>query len=142
MSGTDLFTIVAEVSAQYATLFGMIISINFAMIVATWYFLHRARLGFRIAAFGFYLTGMGMLAGMLLQQANVKGRAIEALQALPPEGRAGFIDAYLATQSSWLFDLVALFQNGALWLLVGAVAYLLFVWKGEGAEIRVIETRE
>lgn len=134
MNGSDLFGIVAEVSAQYATLFGMVISINFAMILAIWTFLHRTRTGFRIAAFGFYLIGMGMLTGMLLQQANVKARALEAMRALSPADRAGFIDGYLATQDSWLFGAVAVFQNLALWLLVAAVAYLLFVWQGESRE--------
>lgn len=140
MGANDLFNVVAQVSAQYATLFGMVITVNFAMIVAIWYFLHRTRLGFRIAAFAFYLIGMLMLVGMLLQQSNVKARAIEAMQALPPQSRAGFIDAYLATQTSGLFKLVALFQNLSLWVLVGAVAYLLFVWKGAGGEVEVIES--
>jgi hypothetical protein len=139
MQATDLFGVIMQVSALYATLFGMVISINFAMILAIWYFLHRARLAFRIAAFGFYLVGMLMLVGMLLQQANVKGRALEALQALPPEARAGFIDAYLVNQEGWLFHLVAVFQNLSLWLLVAAVAWLLFAWKGDGGTVRVIE---
>jgi hypothetical protein len=134
MSGTDLFGVVTAVSAQYATLLGMVITINFAMILAIWTFLHRTRQHFRAAAFGFYLIGMGMLAGMLLQQANIKARALEALRALAPADRAGFIDGYLATQDSWLFGAVALFQNLALWLLVAAVAWLLFLWRGEKGE--------
>lgn len=134
MSATDLFGVIMQVSALYATLFGMVISINFAMILAIWYFLHRARLAFRIAAFGSYLVGMLMLVGMLLQQANVKGRALEALQALPANTRAGFIDGFLVNQDSLLFHLVALFQNLSLWLLVAAVAWLLFAWKGAGAD--------
>jgi hypothetical protein len=134
MSASDLFGVIMQVSALYATLFGMVISINFAMILAIWYFLHRARLAFRIAAFGAYLVGMLMLVGMLLQQANVKGRALEALHALPPEARAGFIDGFLVNQESGLFHAVSLFQNLSLWLLVAAVFWLLFFWKGAGVD--------
>ena len=58
MGETELIGMIRDVNAQYAVLFGQIITINFAMIVAIYYFLHRASLSFRCAAFGFYPIGM------------------------------------------------------------------------------------
>lgn len=46
MGETDLIGIVRDVNSQYAILFGQIITINFAMIVAIYYFLHRSALLF------------------------------------------------------------------------------------------------
>jgi len=61
MNGTDLFGVVTAVSAQYATLLGMVISVNFAMIVAIWTFLHRTRIHFQIAAFAVHPGGRKVL---------------------------------------------------------------------------------
>ena len=131
MSENELFAVVQQVNGLYGSLFAQIISINFAMIVATWYFLHRARLSFRLAAFAFYLLGMLTLIGMMLQQANIKHRATAALTAIPDGQRSQFVSDYLAVQGGWLFQLTALFQNASLWALIGVTAYLLFRWRGE-----------
>lgn len=130
MSETDLFGALQAVSGLYATLLGMVITINFAMIVAIWTFLHRTALGFRLVAFGFYLVGMGLLCVMLLQQARIREKALDALRALPEGERSPFITAFLATQDGATFEMVWLFQHLSPLLLVLAVAYLLFVWRG------------
>jgi hypothetical protein len=127
----ELIAIVRDVNAQYAVLFGQIITINFAMIVAIYYFLHRAALLLRIAAFGFYAIGMLALIGLMLEQANLKMQALIALAALPPGQRSRFAESVLAIHRSWLFEASSFFLNASLWVLFAAVAYLLFWWRGD-----------
>ncbi len=142
MTEIELVRLIQQVQEQYGSLFGQIISINFAMVVAVWYFLHRARLAFRIAAFGFYLLGMLTFIGLMLLQANVKGTALAALQAIPPGQRSQFTANLLALQDSWLFHLVALFQNASLWVLIGVTGYLLFFWKGASEPVKLTPESE
>jgi hypothetical protein len=131
MSETELIGIIRDVNAQYATLFGEIISINFAMIVAIYYFLHRASLLFRIAAFVFYAIGMLALVGLMLEQSNYRLEALAALAGLPPASRSAIGDSILSLNASWLAHTTALFLNIGLWVLFAAIAYLLFFWRGD-----------
>src|SRR5437763_6567499 len=131
MGESELIGIIRDVHAQYAVLFGQVITINFAMIVATYYFLHRSPLLFRIAAFGFYAVGMLALVGLLLQQGNYKFEALGALAAVAPEHRSQMASSVLALNQSWLAKATSLFLNTSLWVLVLAIAYLLFRWKGD-----------
>ena len=101
------------------------------MIVAIFYVLRQTRLGFRIAAWLFYLTGMLTLTGMMLHEANVKGLALASMAAIPPAARDPVIAGYLALQHGWLFRTTAAFQNLALWVLVIVVGYMLFWWRSE-----------
>lgn len=112
-------------------LFGQIITINFAMIVAIYYFLHRSALLFRIAAFGFYAIGMLALIGLMLEQSNYKYQALLALRALPAARRAPVTDSLLALNQSWLAQTTGFFLNASLWVLFAVVAYLLFWWRGD-----------
>jgi hypothetical protein len=131
MSETELVGIIRDVNTQYAALFGQIITINFAMIVAVYYFLHRASLLFRIAAFVFYAIGMLALIGLMLEQGNYKLEALSALAGLPPGSRSAIGDSILALNASWLAHATALFLNIGLWVLFAVVAYLLFAWRGD-----------
>jgi hypothetical protein len=129
MSQAELFALVQQVHEQYGALFAQVITINFAMIIAIFYFLHRARLGFRIAAFIFYLVGMLTLTGMMLHEANVKGIALAAMAVIPAAEQTPVVQSYLALQRGWLFRAIGFFQNAALWALVGVIAYMLFWWR-------------
>ncbi|MFL6725244.1 MAG: hypothetical protein ACJ8FS_01870 [Sphingomicrobium sp.] len=131
MGESELIGIIRDVHAQYAVLFGQIITINFAMIVAIYYFLHRSPLLFRIAAFAFYAIGMLALIGLMLEQANYKDRALIALAALPPERRSPFAASILAFHQSWLSHATSFFLNTSLWVLFAVVAFLLFWWRGD-----------
>ena len=131
MGESELIGVIRDVNAQYAVLFGQVITINFAMIVAIYYFLHRSPLLFRIAAFGFYAVGMLALVGLLLQQGNYKFEALAALVAIAPEHRSQMASSVLALNQSWLAKATSLFLNTSLWVLVLAIAYLLFGWRGD-----------
>ena len=131
MGESELIGVIRDVNAQYAVLFGQVITINFAMIVAIYYFLHRSPLLFRIAAFGFYAVGMLALVGLLLQQGNYKFEALGTLAAIAPEHRSQMASSVLALNQSWLAKATSLFLNTSLWVLVLAIAYLLFGWRGD-----------
>lgn len=131
MGESELFDVIEGVSDLYATLMGMVITVNFAMVAAVWGPLRRAGPTLKLAAFMLYLTGMGLLGAMLVQQAHVRDQALAALRMLEGE-RSPFIAAYLATQQGGWFALVWLFQHIAPLLLVVGVAWLLFGRKQGG----------
>jgi hypothetical protein len=131
MGETELIGIIRDVNGQYAVLFGQIITINFAMIVAIYYFLHRSALLFRIAAFVFYAIGMLALIGLMLEQSNYKYQALLALRHLPSTTRSPVTDSLLAVNQSWLAQTTGFFLNTSLWVLFAVVAYLLFWWRGD-----------
>ncbi|MFL6721191.1 MAG: hypothetical protein ACJ8FT_05215 [Sphingomonas sp.] len=131
MGESELIGMIRDVNAQYAVLFGQIITINFAMIVAIYYFLHRSALLFRIAAFGFYAIGMLALVGLMLEQSNVKNQALIALRGLPAAKRTPVTDSLLAINQSWLAQATSFFLNVSIWVLFAVVAYLLFWWRGD-----------
>ncbi len=131
MGESELIGVIRDVNAQYAVLFGQVITINFAMIVAIYYFLHRSPLLFRIAAFGFYAIGMLALVGLLLQQGNYKFEALGALAAIPAEHRSQMADSVLALNGSWLIKATSVFLNVSLWVLFAGIFYLLFGWRGD-----------
>ena len=131
MGETELIGMIRDVNAQYAVLFGQIITINFAMIVAIYYFLHRSGLLFRVAAFAFYAIGMLALIGLMLEQSNYKYQALLALRALPAAKRSPVADSLLAVNESWLAQTTSFFLNTSLWVLFAVVAYLLFWWRGD-----------
>jgi hypothetical protein len=137
MGETELIGLIRDVNVQYATLFGEIITINFAMIVAIYYFLHRASLVFRIASFSFYAIGMLALIGLMLEQANYKYQALAALAALPPHQRSRLGDVVIAIHQSWLSQVTGFFLNASLWVLFAAIAFLLFGWRGDPEKPRV-----
>jgi hypothetical protein len=129
MGEAELIGIIRDSNVQYASLFGQIITINFAMIVAIYYFLHGAPLKLKLAAFAFYAIGMLSLIGMMLTEANLKYRAIVALEALPRDHLSSFSTGYLAFRTSWLAVASAAFMNISIWVLFAVIAYLLFWWR-------------
>ena len=131
MGETELIGMIRDVNAQYAVLFGQIITINFAMIVAIYYFLHRSAVLFRIAAFAFYAIGMLALIGLMLEQSNTKNQALIALRNLPVGKRSPVTDSLLAVNQSWLAQTTSFFLNASLWVLFAVVVYLLFWWRGD-----------
>jgi len=131
MGETELIGMIRDVDAQYGVLFGEVITINFAMIVAIYYFLHRASLIFRVAAFGFYAIGMLAFVGLSLEQSNFKAQALIALAALPPGRHSALTDSILAMHRSWLFYATSFFLNASIWVLFAVIFYLLFLWRGD-----------
>jgi hypothetical protein len=131
MGESELLGIIRDSNVQYASLFGQMITINFAMIVAIYYFLHRASLKLRLAAFAFYLIGMLSLIGLILTEANLKSYAIRAIAALPPDRLSSVGAGYLSFRTSWLALSTAVFINVSMWVMIAVIIYLLFWWRDE-----------
>ena len=103
------------------------ITINFAMIVAIYYFLNQARLAMKIFAFLAYMVGMGLFLGQMLFETNVKVTILQTLKALPHASPVTL--EYVGLYDTWLSQTTTIFMNGAIWILCIGVFYLLFFWK-------------
>lgn len=130
MSELDLFNLVRSVRQDDISLFTQVITINFAMVVGLYYFLHRARTAMKVFAFAVYLVGMLLFLGEMLLETNVALEAQRELKALPHS--SPMTQYYLALNDSWLaHDTIILF-NLAFWILVIGVGYLTFFWDKDG----------
>lgn len=129
MSEVDLIDAIRTSNQQISALYGQVISINFAMVVAIFYFLNRSRLTIKVLAFLIYLIGMMMFIGLMLEESNIKRVALSALAALPQDNLSEMSSGLLALQGSWLFVATAVFLNAGLWVLIFAITFLLFVWR-------------
>jgi hypothetical protein len=129
MSEHDLLELVQNASQSIAIDLAQILTINFAMVVAIYYFLHQA--GLRMRIFAFILYAMGMLALLLMMYADsvLRAGAIASMAALPEKSQAIVTQYYLAVSHSWVATLDTLFLNGAYWVLFIGIGYLLFFWK-------------
>ena len=67
MIQAEIVTLIQNVQGQYAVLFAQALTVSFAVIVATYYLLHRTSVRFRVAVLFTYLVGMlvGIVACML-----------------------------------------------------------------------------
>ena len=100
MSELDLLNLARSTTEHQVTWFAQMITINFGMVVAIYYFLHRAKLALKIFTFFAYSVGMMVLLGEMLVEANIKAGAIEALRALPAEHLSRPVVRYLAVYDS------------------------------------------
>lgn len=129
MGEAELIDAIRSSNEQISALYGQVISINFAMVVAIFYFLNRSRLTMKLLAFLIYGIGMLMFIGLMLEESNIKRVALAALADLPQENLSTLASGVLALHQSWLFVATALFLNAGLWALILSVAFLLFVWR-------------
>jgi len=129
MGEVELIDAIRTSNEQIAALYGQVISINFAMVVAIFYFLNRSRVTMKVLAFLIYLIGMMMFIGLMLEESNIKRVALSALRELPAESLSTMANGVLALHTSWLFVATAVFLNAGLWALIVTTAFLLFVWR-------------
>jgi hypothetical protein len=131
MTEFKLIEIFRGSNTQIAALYGQVISINFAMVVATYYFLNQSRIAIKALAFGMYLIGFIMFVGLMLEESNIKRVALANLAALPDA--SAMTRGLLSLQGGWLFKATAVMLNAGLWALALATTFLLFFWKKPGA---------
>ncbi len=103
------------------------ITINFAMVVAIYYFLHGAKMALKLFTFFAYTVGMLVLLGEMLMEANVKQGVLEALESLPREQLSRPSVHYLAVYHSWVRDVTSVTFNLSVWLFWLGILYLLFL---------------
>jgi hypothetical protein len=124
MTELDLLNLARAMTANEVALFTQIITITFAMIVAIYYFLHRASLTMKIFAFVAYSFGFFLFFGQMLIDSNTKLIVMTAQQALPHP--TAVTQEYLGVTESWLGHLTAFLFTGSIWILWLGVFFLLF----------------
>jgi len=129
MSELDLLNLARATTEHDVTWFAQMITVNFGMIVAIYYFLHRARLALKILTFFAYSVGMLVLLGEMLVESNVKMGALEALRALPKAQLSPPTLHYLAVCDSPVSLVTAVTFNLSVWLFWIGIFYLLFFWR-------------
>ena len=133
MSELDLLNLARSTTEHEVAWFAQMLTINFAMIVAIYYFLNTARMSLKLFSFFVYTVGMIVLLGQMLVEANVKVGAMEGLRALPAAQLARATVRYLSVSNSWLALATSITFNLSIWLLWFGVLYLLFLsgrhWK-------------
>jgi len=127
MSEIDLFNLARAATAVEIGYFTQMITINFAMIVAIYYFLNQANLPMKILAFIAYLIGMALFFGVMLFETNIKVTVLDLMREVPHP--AILTQRYIELQGSWLGIATAVVLNSAIWILVLGVFYLLFFWR-------------
>jgi len=135
VSELDLLNLARSTTEHQVTWFAQMITINFGMVVAIYYFLHGAKLALKIFTFFAYSVGMMVLLGEMLVEANIKEGVNEALRALPAEHLSRPIMRYLAVYDSWLTLTTRITFNLSIWLFWFAMCYLLFFWKRDSKQL-------
>jgi hypothetical protein len=129
MSELELMSLARSVTANELTWFGEMITVNFAMIVAIYYFLSQARLTLKVFSFLLYSLGILVFFGEMVIEGNIKFAVMNALRALPADRLSLPTQAYLAVSASWVGSVTSLVFNSSFWLLWFGVFYLLFFGK-------------
>jgi len=135
VSELDLLNLARSTTEHEVAWFAQMITINFGMVVAIYYFLHRAKLALKLCTFFAYSIGMLVLLGEMLVEANVKEGVIESMRALPAEHLSRPTVRYLAVYDSWVSLVTRITFNLSVWLLLFGVVYLLFLWKRRSNEL-------
>ena len=134
MSELDLLNLARSTTEHQVTWFAQMITINFGMVVAIYYFQHGAKLALKIFTFFAYTVGMMVLLGEMLVEANIRVGVIEALHALPAESVTA--DRALSFRfDSWLALITQITFNLSVWLFWFAMCYLLFFWKRDSNQL-------
>jgi lipopolysaccharide assembly outer membrane protein LptD (OstA) len=136
MSELDYLNIARSATQTEVTWFAQVITINFAMIVAIYYFLNQAKIALRVFGFVAYLIGCMTFFGQMLIEANVKGAALASLKALPAASTSLPTQQFIGVNGSWLGWATTIVFNASFYVLMTGVFYLLFFWKKSAHEQR------
>jgi len=132
MGEVDLINLGRQTTANEVSWFAQIITINFAMVVGVYYFLHRAHLGMKLFAFLAYTIGMLLYLGEMAEESSMRATVLIVLSRVPHP--LPITQEYLGLAASWLGITTTVLFNGAIWVLWAGMLYLLFFWRrGEEA---------
>ena len=84
MSEFDLVNLGRSVTANELNWFGEMITVNFAMIVAIYYFLSQARVTLKVFSFIVYTVGILVFFCEMVMEGNLKFAVMAALRSLLP----------------------------------------------------------
>jgi hypothetical protein len=126
MSELELINLVRSATSDEVTWFSQMLSVNFAMIVAIYYFLRSAKISLKIFSFVAYTLGMVVFLGEMIGEGNLAYGALEALRALPITQLSRPGAHLLAFADSWVEHVTLVTFNLSVWILWIGVTYLLF----------------
>jgi hypothetical protein len=126
MSEPELLNLARSATEHQVAWFAQMLTINFAMIVAIYYFLNSAKIALKLFSFFAYTAGMLVLLGQMIAETNVKVGAVEALRALPAAQLSRPSAYYVAVSGSWFSLVTRSTFTLSVWLLWIGVFYLLF----------------
>ncbi|MET0545706.1 MAG: hypothetical protein ABWZ40_05290 [Caulobacterales bacterium] len=129
MSEAELLSLAQNAIEQVASLFAQVITINFALAAAVFYFLNEARLQMKIFAAIIYGVGMLMYVGFIGVQTRMWDSATMALQAMPPASLSAPAAALLKLTNDPLLLATTLFLHIGLLILTIGSLFLVFFWK-------------
>src|SRR5262245_39227111 len=129
MSELDLLNLARSCGQIISSDFAQVITITFAMVVAIYYFLHRAGIRMKIFAFIIYTIGILAYLGMMLLESSVILGALTALRAIPAAELAPPTQNYLSVRASWVGITASILLNLVYWILWLGTGYLLFFWR-------------
>jgi hypothetical protein len=135
VSELDLLNLARSTTEHEVTWFAQMITLNFGMVVAIYYFLHSAKIALKMFTFFAYAVGMLVLLGQMLVETNIKQGAIESLRALPADHLSRPVVRYLSVYDSWVAFTTQITFNLSVWLFMIGVFYLLFLWKRNSTAI-------
>lgn len=130
MTEAELLELFTLARAQLDAAFAQVIALNFAMIVAIFYFLHRSGLLLKIAVFILYAIGWYIF----VTSAGLAGRQMQGLiselYALQEAGSAGVTTVLIVeTMNSPENMMYLIAANAANFLLLIGAFIFLFFWK-------------
>jgi hypothetical protein len=127
----ELVQVIENAIGAVAMLISQIIAVNFAMIVAIYYFLNGAGRALKLAALGLYFLGTSMFLLLAVRESNIAAAAVRGLEAMDREQLGTVAQAMLGLRDSAISIALTLALNASIWALWIAVVYLLFFWKRE-----------
>lgn len=98
----ELLNLAQSCGQTISSYFAQVITITFAMVVATYYFLHQAGIRMKIFAFAIYTCGMLLYLGLMLVASDVGIGTLMALRAIPEAAQELPTQVYLGVRSSWV----------------------------------------
>jgi hypothetical protein len=126
MTELELLNLARSTTGNEVSWFAQMISINFAMVVAIYYFLHKATVRLKVFSFVAYTIGTLVFLGEMLIESNVKNATLTALRALPSASISLPTRQLLGVSEGWLGVSTAIVFNSSFWILWLGVSYLLF----------------
>ncbi|MHA7871189.1 MAG: hypothetical protein ACX939_02445 [Hyphococcus sp.] len=130
MTEAQLLDLLINARTQLDATFAQLITLNFAMVVAIYYFLHRSGVKLKIAVFLLYLLGWFVFwSSAGITGAQLQG-LVTQLNDLEQSGDAGATTTLVLSQFSGLYNLFYLIAiNAANFLLLIGAFIFLFFWK-------------
>lgn len=130
MNQAELIEILVETRQAQTEALGLLVTLNFGMLGAIYYFLNHTTALLKCAAFFTYTLGVVLFGGLIWLHSQTFVGLRADLEDLLANGEAGYAAEVWIRQADQEFTMVVdaalIASGGLLWL---GAAYLLFVWR-------------